>query len=152
MDGVPLSRMETEWLVAWFYGRARLVPPHVQERLKILGFIDGVNLTDAGRRWLQATRFSKGCLAGCVSEVTHERSSSRRSRSGACAAPPFADHQATGESITGKTGFERPRAFIARKKATGLHPENGELVREYASAISTRTGVHVDRGEEQTSS
>jgi hypothetical protein len=26
----------------------------VQERLKFVGFIDGVNLTDAGTRWLQA--------------------------------------------------------------------------------------------------
>ena len=150
MDGVTLSRMETEWLVAWFYGRARLVPPHVQERLKILGFIDGVNLTDAGRRWLQATRFSKGCLAGCVNEVTHERSSSRRSRSGARAAPRL-DDQATGESMTGESGLKRRRAFIARKKASRLCSENGELVHEYAARIGTRSGVYVDRGEEQTS-
>ena len=53
MDEVTLSRMETEWLVAWFDGRSRQVPPHVQERLKSVGFIDGVNLTVAGRRWLQ---------------------------------------------------------------------------------------------------
>jgi hypothetical protein len=48
--------MDTEWLVAWFYGRSQQVPPHVQERLKVVGFIDGVNLTDAGRRWLQSSR------------------------------------------------------------------------------------------------
>jgi hypothetical protein len=54
VDGVTLSRMETEWLVAWFYGRSQQVPPHVQERLKSVGFIDGVNLTAAGTRWLQA--------------------------------------------------------------------------------------------------
>jgi len=53
VDGVTLSRMETEWLVAWFYGRSR-IPPHVQERLKFVGFIDEVNLTAAGRRWLQS--------------------------------------------------------------------------------------------------
>ena len=41
MDGVALSRMETEWLVAWCYGRSQQMPPHVQERLKSLGFIDG---------------------------------------------------------------------------------------------------------------
>jgi hypothetical protein len=54
VDGVTLSRMETEWLVAWFYGRSQQVPLHVQERLKSVGFIDGVNLTTAGTRWLQA--------------------------------------------------------------------------------------------------
>ena len=27
MDEVILSRMDTEWLVAWFYGRSRQVPP-----------------------------------------------------------------------------------------------------------------------------
>ena len=56
MDEVTLSRMDTEWLVAWFYGRSQQVPPHVQERLKVVGFIDGDNLTDAGRRWLQTSR------------------------------------------------------------------------------------------------
>ena len=56
--------METEWLVAWFDGRSQQVPPHVQERLKIVGFIDGVNLTDAGRCWLQARgRINKVSLA-----------------------------------------------------------------------------------------
>ena len=53
MDEVILSRLETEWLVAWFYGRSRQMPPSVQERLQSVGFIDGDNLTDAGRRWLQ---------------------------------------------------------------------------------------------------
>jgi len=53
VDEVTLSRMDTEWLVAWFNGRSQQVPPHVQERLKVVGFIDGDNLTDAGRRWLQ---------------------------------------------------------------------------------------------------
>ena len=54
MDGSILSRMETEWLVAWFYGRSRQMPPQVQERLQSVGFMDGVTLTAAGRRWLQA--------------------------------------------------------------------------------------------------
>jgi hypothetical protein len=53
MDGSILSRLETEWLVAWFYGRSRQMPPHVRERLQSLGFMDGVTLTAAGRRWLQ---------------------------------------------------------------------------------------------------
>ena len=53
MDEVTLSRMETEWLVAWFYNRSRQMPAQVQERLKSVGFIDGDNLTAAGRRWLQ---------------------------------------------------------------------------------------------------
>jgi len=48
--------MDTEWLFAWFNGRSQQVPPHVQERLKVVGFIDGDNLTDAGRSWLQASR------------------------------------------------------------------------------------------------
>ena len=54
MDGVTLSRMDTEWLVAWFYDRSRQMPPDVQHLLKCIGFIDGDNLTDAGRRWLQS--------------------------------------------------------------------------------------------------
>ena len=54
MDGSILSRMETEWLVAWFYGRSRQMPPQVRERLQSVGFKDGVTLTAAGRRWLQA--------------------------------------------------------------------------------------------------
>ena len=53
MDEVTLSLMETEWLVAWFYGRSRQMPPHVQERLQSVGFMDGVTLTAEGRRWLQ---------------------------------------------------------------------------------------------------
>ena len=53
MDEVTLSLMETEWLVAWFYGRSRQMPPSVQERLQSVGFMDGVTLTAAGRRWLQ---------------------------------------------------------------------------------------------------
>jgi len=53
MDELVLSRMHTEWLVAWFYDRSRQMPPHVHERLKFIGFIDGDNLTAAGRRWLQ---------------------------------------------------------------------------------------------------
>ena len=53
MDEVILSRLETEWLVAWFYDRSRQMPPQVQELLKSIGFIDGDNLTAAGRRWLQ---------------------------------------------------------------------------------------------------
>ena len=53
MDELVLSRMHTEWLVAWFYDRSRQMPPHVQERLESIGFIDGDNLTEAGRRWLQ---------------------------------------------------------------------------------------------------
>ena len=53
MDEVILSRLETEWLVAWFYDRSRRMPPQVQELLKSIGFIDGDSLTDAGRRWLQ---------------------------------------------------------------------------------------------------
>jgi hypothetical protein len=40
-------------LVAWFYDRSRQMPPHVHARLKLIGFIDGDNLTAAGRRWLQ---------------------------------------------------------------------------------------------------
>jgi len=53
VDELVLSRMHTEWLVAWFYDRSRQMPPHVQERLESIGFIDGDNLTEAGRRWLQ---------------------------------------------------------------------------------------------------
>jgi len=53
VDELILSRLETEWLVAWFYDRSRQMPPQVQELLKSIGFIDGDNLTDAGRRWLQ---------------------------------------------------------------------------------------------------
>ena len=53
MDEVTLSLMETEWLVAWFYGRSRQMPPSVQERLQSVGFMDGVTLTAVGRRWLQ---------------------------------------------------------------------------------------------------
>jgi hypothetical protein len=53
MDGSILSRLETEWLVAWFYGRSRQMPPHVQRRLQSVGFMDGVTLTAAGRSWLQ---------------------------------------------------------------------------------------------------
>ena len=53
MDGPILSRLETEWLVAWFYGRSRQMPPSVQERLQSVGFMDGVTLTAVGRRWLQ---------------------------------------------------------------------------------------------------
>ena len=53
MDGVTLSRIETEWLVAWFYDRSRLMPSQVHERLISAGFIEGDNLTAAGRRWLQ---------------------------------------------------------------------------------------------------
>jgi hypothetical protein len=33
MDEVILSRLETEWLVAWFYDRSRQMPPQVQELL-----------------------------------------------------------------------------------------------------------------------
>jgi hypothetical protein len=55
MDGSILSRLETEWLVAWFYGRSRQMPPSVQERLQSVGFMDGVTLTAAGRRWLQTS-------------------------------------------------------------------------------------------------
>ena len=40
MDGPILSRLETEWLVAWFYGRSRQMPPSVQERLQSVGFMD----------------------------------------------------------------------------------------------------------------
>ena len=67
MDEVILSRLETEWLVAWFYDRSRQMPPHVQELLKSIGFIDGDNLTDAGRRWLQTrcpVRHSKSAPEG----------------------------------------------------------------------------------------
>ena len=53
MEVVTLSRIETEWLVAWFYDRSRQMPPDVQHLLKCIGFIDEDNLTDAGRRWLQ---------------------------------------------------------------------------------------------------
>ena len=53
MDELVLSRMHTEWLVAWYYDRSRQMPPHVHERLKSIGFIDGDNLTAAGRSWLQ---------------------------------------------------------------------------------------------------
>jgi hypothetical protein len=53
VDELFLSRLETEWLVAWFYDRSRQMPSQVQERLKSIGFIDGDNLTAAGRRWLQ---------------------------------------------------------------------------------------------------
>ena len=52
MDGVTLSRIETEWLVAWFYDRSRLMPSQVHVRLISAGFIEGDNLTAAGRRWL----------------------------------------------------------------------------------------------------
>ena len=65
MDELVLSRMHTEWLVAWFYDRSRQMPPHVQERLESIGFIDGDNLTDAGRRWLQTRgRSLEGDLGG----------------------------------------------------------------------------------------
>jgi hypothetical protein len=49
-----LTRLETEWLVAWHY-RAQRIPPSVLERLKAVGFMDGETetLTAAGRRWLQ---------------------------------------------------------------------------------------------------
>jgi hypothetical protein len=48
-----LTRLETEWLVAWFYGRSRQMPPSVLERLQSVGFMEGVTLTAAGRRWLK---------------------------------------------------------------------------------------------------
>ena len=57
MDKVTLSMVETEWLVACFYYRARLMPRHVHERLKFLGLgDDGANLTAAGKRWFDEWR------------------------------------------------------------------------------------------------
>jgi len=54
VDGVTLSRVETEWLAACFYGRSRLMPRNVRERLELLDFIDDRGqLTAAGRRWLE---------------------------------------------------------------------------------------------------
>jgi len=62
VDEVALSRMETEWLVAWWYDRSRQMPPQVQERLTSIGFIDGENLTAEGKHWLQ-TRSTRHRLA-----------------------------------------------------------------------------------------
>jgi hypothetical protein len=57
VDRVTLSRIETEWLVACCYDRARLMPRDVHERLKFLGLIDGRSEpTAAGRRWLDERR------------------------------------------------------------------------------------------------
>ena len=53
MDGSILSRLETEWLVACFFGSSRDMPPHVRERLQSVGFVDEVTLTAAGIRWVQ---------------------------------------------------------------------------------------------------
>ena len=53
MDAVTLSRIETEWLVACFYGNSRLIPRDVHERLEVLKLIDDkVTVTEAGKRWL----------------------------------------------------------------------------------------------------
>ena len=61
MDRVTLSRIETEWLVACCYDRARLMPRDVHERLKFLGLIDGRSeLKAAGRRWLDELREGSG--------------------------------------------------------------------------------------------
>jgi len=58
---VDLSRLETEWLIACFYGSSRLLPRDVRERLEFLGLIDGgVRLTAAGRRWLDEWRDGSG--------------------------------------------------------------------------------------------
>ena len=54
VDGVTLSRIESEWLTACFYGRSRLMPRDVHERLELLALIDDRSqLTAAGRRWLE---------------------------------------------------------------------------------------------------
>jgi hypothetical protein len=53
VDDVTLSRIETEWLAACFYGRFQRMPRDVRERLKFLGLIDDRSeLTPAGKRWM----------------------------------------------------------------------------------------------------
>ena len=47
-----LTRLETEWLVAWHY-RGERIPSSVLERLEAVGFMNGETLTAAGKRWLQ---------------------------------------------------------------------------------------------------
>ena len=49
MDAVTLSRIETEWLAACFYGRSRLMPREVRERLEFLGLIDDRSQLTAAR-------------------------------------------------------------------------------------------------------
>jgi len=58
---MTLSRIETEWLAACFYGRSRLMPPDVRVRLESFGFIDGrPQLTAAGTRWLDEWKNGSG--------------------------------------------------------------------------------------------
>jgi hypothetical protein len=53
MDEVTLSRMETEWLAACFYGSSQRMPTDVRKRLQFLGLIDDRGeLTAAGKQWI----------------------------------------------------------------------------------------------------
>jgi hypothetical protein len=61
VDAVTLSRIETEWLAASFYGRSRLMPREVRERLEFLGLVDDRSqITAASRRWLDESRVGSG--------------------------------------------------------------------------------------------